>query len=59
MSGKTIGFGEEIKKLCQKMYAVRMLIWSAAIYIHMYTIANSEELDTTTPTGIYTMNYIL
>jgi len=30
MSGSSIGFGEDIKKLCQKMCCVRMLIWSAA-----------------------------
>jgi len=29
MSGYSIRFGEEIKKLCQKMCSVRMLIWSA------------------------------
>jgi len=29
MSGNSIGFGEDQKKLCQKMCSVRMLIWSA------------------------------
>jgi len=29
MSGNLIGFSEEIKKLCQKMCYVHMLIWSA------------------------------
>jgi len=32
MSGNLIGFGEEVKKLCQQMCSVRMLIWSAAYY---------------------------
>jgi len=31
MSSSSIGFGEEIKKLCQKVCFVRMLIWSAAV----------------------------
>ena len=31
MSGNSIEFGEEKKKLFQKMCSVRMLIWSAAI----------------------------
>jgi len=29
MSGNSVGFGEEINKLCQKVCSVRMLIWSA------------------------------
>jgi len=29
MSGNSIGFGEELKKKCQKMCSVCMLIWSA------------------------------
>jgi len=34
MSGYSIGFGEEIKKSCQKMWSVRMLIWSAEMKKH-------------------------
>jgi len=31
MSGNSIGFGEEIKKFCQKMCSLSMLIWSTAV----------------------------
>jgi len=34
MSGNSIVFGEEIKKLCQNMCSVPMLIWSAAYLDH-------------------------
>jgi len=29
MNGNSIEFGEVMKKLCQKMCSVRMVIWSA------------------------------
>jgi len=44
MSGNSIGFVEEIKKLCQKMCSVRMLIWSAEVYTQGFRLKKKEVL---------------
>jgi len=40
MSGSSIGFGEEIKKLCKKIYHLHMLIWSPGL---MQNESNAES----------------
>jgi len=52
MSGNSIGFGEEIKKLCQKMCSLCMLIWSAgsgtniSVHLKKQMVVATEETKT-------------
>jgi len=60
MSGNSIGFGEEIKKLCQKMCSVRMLIWRAGKHCMLaYIKGNDSHLQTFIPLMYFKMLYSL
>jgi len=47
MSGNSIGFGEEIKKLCRKMCSVRILIWSPEMGNPTFAILYTRQLNLT------------